>query len=97
MKQIRKVNVCAVPYEMSIVDGGVLFSDKSGFWGLSGRFMFQYISDLWYLVDWHTTFGKVATAHLVKMAKLLEEHSGGNHELDEKAPLQFKAAKAGEE
>lgn len=77
-EQARKVNVCGVPFEMSIVDGGVLFSEKSGFYGVSARFMFEY-NELWYLTGVEATFPRHALCHLVKMHKLLEQHIGDDH------------------
>lgn len=84
---MRKVTICGVPHEMQIVDGGVLFSNKSGFWGVSGRFVWEFRSHLWYLVACETTFGKVAGCHLTRMHELLTEHIGGDHE---QFDLQFK-------
>lgn len=83
----RKVTICGVPHEMSIVDGCVLFSNKSGFWGVSGRFIWEFRGLLWYLVSSEQTFGKVAGCHLARMHELLEEHIGGDHEQFE---LRFK-------
>ena len=83
----RQVTVCGIPHEMSIVDGGVLLSDKSGFWGVSKRIMFAYRSNLWYMIDVKSTFDTIALSHLVKIAQLLEKHIGGNHEVGE---LRFK-------
>lgn len=64
---------------MSIVDGGVMFSNKSGFWGVSGRFMFEYREHLWYLVDAQSTWDKVAACHLVSMHKKLCELIAPDH------------------
>ena len=78
----RKVTICAVPHEMTIVDGHcVLFSNKSGFYGLHGRVVFTYIQGLWYITDMTTTFDKIAAAHIVAMHRKLKEHIGGDHEL----------------
>lgn len=76
---IRNINVCGVPFTMQIVEGGVLFSNKSGFWGFSARFMWVYSSHLWYLTHSESTFGSVAAAHLVRMYELLQEHIGADH------------------
>jgi|LakMenEpi03Aug12_release.lakeMendotaPanAssembly.Ray.scaffolds.fasta_scaffold03878_17 hypothetical protein len=77
--EYREVSVCAVPHRMMIVDGGVLFSNKSGFYGVSSRYMFSYRSSLWYLDSSESTFGKIPVVHLVKMHKLLCEYIGGDH------------------
>ena len=77
----KSVIVCGVPYEISIIDGGVLFSDKSGFYGVSARTMFEYRSGLWYIIDVKRTFDSIALCHLVKMSKLLIKHIGDNHEV----------------
>lgn len=76
----RKVGVCGVPHDMTIVDGGVMFSDKAGFWGVSGRFMWEYKCHLWYLVCSEDSFGTVAGCHLKKMHELLTEMIGADHE-----------------
>lgn len=76
----RKVTVCGVPHEMSIVDGCVLFSNKAGFWGVSGRYVWEFRSHLWYLTTSEGTFGTVAGCHLTKMHELLMELIGGDHE-----------------
>lgn len=75
----RDVSVCAVPHRMIIVEGGVLFCNRSGFYGVSGRLMFEYRSHLWYLDTSEQTFGKVAVCHIVKIHKLLEELIGPDH------------------
>lgn len=75
----KDVSVCGVPYKMAIVDGGVLFSNKSGFYGVSGRFMFEYRGHLWYLMHTESTFGNVAMCHLRSMHDLIEQHIGGDH------------------
>lgn len=69
----RKVTVCGIPHEMSIVDGGVMFSNKSGFWGVTGRIMFERKNGLWWITNVASTFG-VPLCHFVKMATLLEHH-----------------------
>lgn len=79
VSEFRDVSVCGVPYRMTIADGGVLFSNKSGFSGVSGRFMFSYKSSLWYLEHAVSTFGHVAACHLVKMHELLQKHIGTDH------------------
>ena len=79
----KKVTICGVPHEMSIVDGGVMFSDKSGFWGLSSRIMFEYRSGLWYILSADSTFNKTAACHIVRMYEMLAKHIGGNHEVEE--------------
>jgi hypothetical protein len=76
--ETRKVNVCGVPFEMSIVDGGVLFSNKSGFYGVSARYMWEYRGMLWYLDHIESTF-KVPGCHLVRMHELLAKHISGDH------------------
>ena len=93
MSNTRQVTIGAVPHEMSIVDGGVLFSSKSGFYGVTGRYMFEYKSNLWYLTDTESTWSRVPVCHLVKMYTLLEEHIGGDHfEADgSKFELRFKS------
>ena len=75
----RDVSIGGVPYRMSIVDGGVMFSNKSGFWGVSGRFMFEYVGMLWYLVDAQSTWNRVPVCHLAKMHKKLGEYIGTDH------------------
>ena len=75
----KDVSVCGVPYKMAIVDGGVLFSRKSGFYGVTGRFMFEYRVHLWYLTDNYSTFANVAVCHLCAMYDLIEQHIGGDH------------------
>lgn len=79
MTNTRKVTVCAVPYEMTIVEGGVLFSNKSGFSGTHGRYMFEYKSSLWYLTELTSTWKATPVCHIVKMHKLLALHIGPDH------------------
>ena len=67
----KDVVVCGVPYRMTIVDGGVLFSNKSGFSGFVSRSMFSYRNSLWYLDTSESTYGKIAAVHIVKMHRLL--------------------------
>jgi hypothetical protein len=80
MSDTRKVNVCGVPFEMGIADGGVLFSNKSGFWGVSARYMWAYRSGLWYLTEVHATWNSVPGVHLIRMHTLLTEMIGREHE-----------------
>lgn len=76
----KRISICGVPYTMDIVDGGVLFSNKSGFYGVSGRFMFSRKSWLWYLDHSESTWGSVPSCHLVRMHELLAEHIAGDNE-----------------
>lgn len=80
------VSIGCVPHTMTIADGGVVFSAKSGFYGVSGRSMFEYRADLWYLLHAESTWGDVAACHIVGMHKLLcekiaPEHSGDHIDL----------------
>lgn len=88
----KDVNVCGVPYKMAIVDGGLMFSNKSGFYGVSGRFMFEYRGNLWYLLHSESTFGSVPMCHLRRMHELIKQHVSGDHcEADgSKFELRFK-------
>jgi hypothetical protein len=91
----RKVSICGVPYTMTIVDGGVLFSNKCGFYGVSGRFMFSRRSMLWYLDHSESTWGSVAVAHLVAMHELIAKHIAEDHEPEKDGgvfQLQWRAA-----
>ena len=74
----RKVIVCGVPHDMAIVEDGVLFCDRAGFWGVVRRTMFDYREGLWYLLE---TTRDVPVAHIVKMHALLAEHIGADHEV----------------
>ena len=76
----RNVSVCGVPFLMSIVDGGVLFSSKHGFYGVTERYMFERKSSLWYLVDIKATFKAVAVSHIVKMHELIGRFISEDHE-----------------
>lgn len=74
MSQTRQVVVCAIPYNMTLVEGGVLFSVSHGLSGVSSRFMFEYTADgLWYLTSIDETFGRTLAIHLVRMHQLLGE------------------------
>lgn len=75
----REVCVCGIPYRMSIADGGVLFSNKSGLPGVNGRFIFAYRSSLWYLEHSVSTSDRVPCCHFVRMHELLEMHIGKDH------------------
>lgn len=88
MSNEREVSVCGVPFAMSIVDGGVLFFNRSGFYGLSERFMFSYRGGLWYLEERTQEFPGSHTlppsatmlAHLIRMGRLLDEHVARDNE-----------------
>ena len=73
MSDIKEITICGIPYTMQQTDGGVLFSEKSGFWGLSCRLMFEYKEGLWYLVDIKASFNTVPVAHLTKIYEFLKE------------------------
>ena len=75
----RDVSIRGVPYRMMLADGGVLFSNKSGISGLTGRYMFIYRNSLWYFDHAEATFGTLALCHLVKMHELLEQLIGRDH------------------
>lgn len=87
MGNLRRVSICGVPHEMSIVDNCVLFSNKAGFWGVSARFIWVFRSHLWYLDSSESTFGNVAGVHLTRMHQLLCEKIGADHE---EFPMTFK-------
>ena len=88
VSQPQNVSICGVPYLMQIVDGGVLFSKKSGFYKSAGRFMFAYRNRLWWLEHAESTFGHVSAVHLQRMHELLCEKIGSDHE---DFPLRFKS------
>lgn len=77
--EYRDISICCVPYRMTIVEGGVVFSNRSGFYGVTGRFMFAYRSHLWYLDHSQSTWGDVAACHLVRMHERLSEYIGPDH------------------
>jgi hypothetical protein len=85
----KEVTICAVPFEMSIVDGGVLFSEKSGFYGVTARYMFSYTGH-WRLIEVTRTFEGVPVMHFLKMYELLKEHIGDNFELKMNEPLRWR-------
>lgn len=64
---------------MSIVDGGVMFSDKSGFYASASRFMFAYRHHLWYLMNYETISDGIPACHLAKMHQLLSEYISPDH------------------
>lgn len=80
------VTICAVPYVMELVEGGVLFVSRHGFaaGSMESGATFAYRSSLWYLSD---TNREIPAAHLSKMHTLLERHvykdnEGGNYAPD---------------
>lgn len=74
MSQTRQVVICAIPYNMTLVEGGVLFSVSHGLSGAVSRVMFEYTEDgLWYLTSIDETFGRTLALHLVRMYQLLSE------------------------
>jgi hypothetical protein len=77
MSEHKNVSICGIPYRLIIVDGGAMFSNKSGV--STGRFMFRYNNCLWYLDHSESTWGYVAACHLVQMHELLEKHIGRDH------------------
>lgn len=79
MTEHRKVIICGVPYSMSIVDGCVLFSNKSGFYGVGMRFLFEYRCNLWHFESSATTWGSVPACHLAQMHEKLEEMISPDH------------------
>ena len=90
MSETKNVNICAVPYTMSIIDGGVMFSDKTGFYGVTGRFVFEYRCGLWYLATAHDTFDAIAACHVRRMHELLAEHVLRDHEDDNPKHFAFR-------
>ena len=77
--EYRDVSVCAIPHRMTIVEGGVLFSDKSGLARYATRHMFSYREHLWYLEQDAAACKAVAACHLVEMYKLLQDYIGPDH------------------
>ena len=78
-----KVNVCAIEHEMIVADGCVIFSEKSGFWGVSRRVVFEFRSGLWYLHEITGSMTHVPLAHITRMHELLGIHIGEDHYLRE--------------
>lgn len=75
----RQVTVCCVPYEMTIIEGGVLFSDKAGFYGLYHRYTFEFRHLLWYLSENVGTSDSTPLCHLKAMHSLLSKHVCPDH------------------
>ncbi len=74
----RDVTVCGIPYRLIIAENGAIFSNKSGFWGVESRLMFEYVN-LWYLVEIQSTLKGIPVCHIVKMYKILKEYIGCDH------------------
>lgn len=72
--QTRALVVCGVPYEMRLVEGGVLLSQKSGCYGISRRIMFEHFQGRWYMIEMRASFNKVPLPDLVRIAELLKQH-----------------------
>lgn len=61
----KRISLCAVPYDVTDADGQVIFEDRSGFFGLEGRFTFEWKGCGWYLVDFEDSFEKIFVPHIV--------------------------------
>lgn len=85
----KDVSVCGMPYRMYLVEGGVLFSDKSRFDGRTARFMFSYRYALWYFEESQSTYEAVPACHLATMHELLCQMIWPDHSTNEGGRVDF--------
>lgn len=71
---LTQTNLRGVPYQVDLVDGQVIFEDKSGFWGTHCRFAYEWKGVGWYLVGAEDWVGKVYVPHLVAAYEFVEKH-----------------------
>ena len=86
------VLICGTAYDMQIVDGCVIFQDRSGFANWNQRLWFTFENGLWYLATAEDTFRQVPLCHLADMYKLLIEEIGDDHT---QFKLKFKKGSSG--
>ena len=72
---IKKVNICGYLFNMSLVDGGVLFS-KSDSSNAYSRVMFEYKDSLWRISEISSISRGIPLCHIEKMKILLDENIG---------------------
>ena len=60
---MTKISLCAVPYEVTDIDGQVIFKNVSGFGPSS--FTFEWTGCGWYLVDTNDWSGSIFLPHIV--------------------------------
>lgn len=77
----RKVLVCNIPFDMSIVEGGVLFCNR----GSTARYMWEYRARLWCLMEVKAA-APIPGTHLKKMHNLLNDLIGRDYT---EFPLKF--------
>lgn len=82
----KSVLVCGLAHDMTIADGGVMFSDRSGI-GQARHVVFTVKSNMWYLLSFKGWFDSVPLCHLVCMQELLNKYIGEDHSVLE---LKFK-------
>jgi len=68
---INRIDVCKIPYEIQVVEDGILFINKSGLSGYISRLMFSYRYGAWFLEDQGSTDGGVPLAHLCEIYEIL--------------------------
>ena len=61
---MTSTTLCAVPYEVTDIDGQVIFEERSGFAGTHCRFAFEWCRYGWYLVDYDSGTGQVYAPHM---------------------------------
>ena len=80
---IRKdITICGVPYSLVVVEKACIFTERSGFYGMSMSFTVEKKSDLLYLTDITTggwASGNVPLCHLIKAKQIAAEHIGDDH------------------
>lgn len=61
----RSITLCGVPYQVTLIDGQVIFLNRSGFAFTHSQFTFEWCGTGWYLVDTESSAERVYVPHIV--------------------------------
>jgi len=77
IKQIPKeVNIDAILYRVTEIEGMIIFSEAQGMWECCDRMIFTHPEfDCWQL-ELKTTFGRIMADHVAKAYQLVQEWRG---------------------
>lgn len=71
---VQKVLLCAIQYEVTRVDGQVIFEEKPTFYGTHSQFTLEWKGVGWYLVDTDTSWERIYLPHLVAASAWVEDN-----------------------
>lgn len=72
----KEVTICGIGYRVTEIDGMIIFSESSGFYGCCNRMIFTRNQYSGWRIELKLTFDNILTAHIEKAYHLIMKWRG---------------------